>query len=107
MHRLFLTLRGDVAREQRCSRGWCPVPKSRGRSYADDCLFADEKGRRIDEAKLIADITPLAKESTRGRPDFAELVATHFKSDWLLDCFTRKFFVGMPYTEGTECGIVE
>ena len=27
--------------------------------YADDCIFADEKGRLFDKAKLIADITPL------------------------------------------------
>ena len=29
--------------------------------YADDCLFADEKGRQLDKAKLIADITPMPK----------------------------------------------
>jgi len=29
--------------------------------YADDCLFADEKGRQLDKAKLVADITPLPK----------------------------------------------
>src|SRR5215212_10007420 len=29
--------------------------------YADDCLFADEKGRQMDKAKLIADITPMPK----------------------------------------------
>ena len=27
--------------------------------YADDCLFHDEKGRTLDKAKLIEDITPL------------------------------------------------
>jgi hypothetical protein len=27
--------------------------------FADDCIFADEKGRTLDKAKLIADITPL------------------------------------------------
>ena len=27
--------------------------------FADDCMFADEKGRFFDKAKLIADITPL------------------------------------------------
>src|SRR5712671_4898598 len=27
--------------------------------YADDCIFADEKGRIFDKPKLIADITPL------------------------------------------------
>ena len=27
--------------------------------YADDCIFADEKGRLLDKAKLVADITPL------------------------------------------------
>ena len=29
--------------------------------YADDCLFADEKGRQLDKGKLVADITPLPK----------------------------------------------
>jgi hypothetical protein len=29
--------------------------------YADDCLFADEKGRQMDKQKLIADITPMPK----------------------------------------------
>jgi hypothetical protein len=27
--------------------------------FADDCIFSDEKGRTLDKAKLIADITPL------------------------------------------------
>src|SRR5437867_10904490 len=27
--------------------------------FADDCIFADEKGRIFDKPKLIADITPL------------------------------------------------
>ncbi len=27
--------------------------------FADDCIFADEKGRVFDKPKLIADITPL------------------------------------------------
>jgi hypothetical protein len=27
--------------------------------FADDCMFADEKGHFFDKAKLIADITPL------------------------------------------------
>ena len=27
--------------------------------FADDCMFADEKGRFFDKPKLIADITPL------------------------------------------------
>jgi hypothetical protein len=27
--------------------------------YAEDCIFADEKGRQFDKAKLIADISPL------------------------------------------------
>jgi hypothetical protein len=27
--------------------------------FADDCIFADEKGRVLDKPKLIADITPL------------------------------------------------
>jgi hypothetical protein len=29
--------------------------------YADDCLFADEKGRQMDKTKLVADISPLPK----------------------------------------------
>lgn len=29
--------------------------------YADDCIFADEKGRQMDKAKLIADISPMPK----------------------------------------------
>ena len=29
--------------------------------YAEDCLFADEKGRQLDKSKLVADITPLPK----------------------------------------------
>src|ERR1041385_7682438 len=29
------------------------------RHFADDCMFADEKGRFFDKPKLIADITPL------------------------------------------------
>ena len=29
------------------------------RYYADDCIFADEKGRLLDKAALVADITPL------------------------------------------------
>src|ERR1044071_555426 len=27
--------------------------------FADDCMFADEKGRFFDKPKLVADITPL------------------------------------------------
>ncbi len=27
--------------------------------YADDCIFSDEKGRILDKAKLVADITPM------------------------------------------------
>jgi hypothetical protein len=29
--------------------------------YADDCIFADEKGRQMDKAKLVADIAPMPK----------------------------------------------
>ncbi len=29
--------------------------------YADDCLFADEKGRQMDKTKLIADVSPMPK----------------------------------------------
>jgi hypothetical protein len=29
--------------------------------YADDCVFADEKGRQMDKTKLIADLTPMPK----------------------------------------------
>ncbi|MBA3963194.1 MAG: DUF4440 domain-containing protein [Chthoniobacterales bacterium] len=31
------------------------------RYYADDCLFHDEKGRSLDKAKLIEDISPMPK----------------------------------------------
>jgi hypothetical protein len=27
--------------------------------FADDCIFADERGRTMDKAKLVADITPM------------------------------------------------
>ena len=27
--------------------------------FADDCIFADEKGRIMDKAKLVADVTPM------------------------------------------------
>ena len=29
--------------------------------FADDCIFADEKGRNFDKTQLVADITPLPK----------------------------------------------
>ena len=29
--------------------------------FADDCIFADEKGRNLNKSQLIADITPLPK----------------------------------------------
>src|SRR5947199_10010557 len=29
------------------------------KSFAEDCIFADEKGRLLDKPKLIADITPM------------------------------------------------
>jgi hypothetical protein len=29
--------------------------------FADDCIFADEKGRNLNKAQLIADMTPLPK----------------------------------------------
>ena len=29
--------------------------------YADDCVFADEKGRQMDKTKLLADISPMPK----------------------------------------------
>src|SRR6478736_667972 len=29
--------------------------------YADDCLFADEKGRQRDKTKLVEDIAPMPK----------------------------------------------
>src|SRR5664279_5321924 len=32
--------------------------------YADDCLFADEKGRQMDKTKLLADISPMPKGYT-------------------------------------------
>jgi hypothetical protein len=39
----------------------CPAIRPRGKYYSDDCLFHDEKGRRLDKEALIADITPLPK----------------------------------------------
>src|SRR5207249_9966401 len=27
--------------------------------FADNCMFSDEKGRTMDKAKLVADITPM------------------------------------------------
>jgi hypothetical protein len=29
--------------------------------FSDDCIFADEKGRNLNKAQLVADITPLPK----------------------------------------------
>ncbi len=29
--------------------------------FADDCIFSDEKGRTLDKAALVADITPLPR----------------------------------------------
>lgn len=29
--------------------------------YADDCVFADEKGRQMDKTKLLADLSPMPK----------------------------------------------
>ncbi|HKB90225.1 MAG TPA: hypothetical protein VKC60_06880, partial [Opitutaceae bacterium] len=29
--------------------------------FADDCIFADEKGRNFNKTQLVADITPLPK----------------------------------------------
>ena len=29
--------------------------------FADDCIFADEKGRNLNKAQLVADLTPLPK----------------------------------------------
>lgn len=29
--------------------------------YADDCIFADEKGRQMDKTKLLADLAPMPK----------------------------------------------
>ena len=40
------------------------VPGNQGpwkKYYADDCIFADEKGRQLDKAKLVADIAPMPK----------------------------------------------
>ena len=34
--------------------------------FAEDCIFADEKGRLFDKAKLIADITPLPPGYSQG-----------------------------------------
>lgn len=40
------------------------VPGNQGpweKYFADDCIFADEKGRQMDKAKLVSDITPMPK----------------------------------------------
>ena len=40
------------------------VPGNQGpweKYFADDCIFADEKGRNLNKAQLIADIAPLPK----------------------------------------------
>src|SRR5947207_13773293 len=40
------------------------VPGNQGpweKYFADDCIFADEKGRTLNKAQLIADIAPLPK----------------------------------------------
>ena len=34
-------------------------PEPWKKCYADDCIFADEKGRVLDKAALVADVTPL------------------------------------------------
>jgi Domain of unknown function (DUF3471). len=40
------------------------VPGNKGpwkKYFADDCIFADEKGRTVNKAQLVADIAPLPK----------------------------------------------
>jgi hypothetical protein len=49
-----------VRRTQELYDAIVPGDRAPWRKYfADDCIFADEKGRLFDKAKLIADITPL------------------------------------------------
>jgi hypothetical protein len=65
---LPLAVRGDetitqdelVRRTQELFDAVVPAnPEPWKKYYADDCLFADEKGRQLDKTKLVADITPL------------------------------------------------
>src|ERR1041385_8309621 len=67
---LPLAVRGDetitqdelVRRTQELFDAVVPAnPEPWKKYYADDCLFADEKGRQLDKTKLVADITPLPK----------------------------------------------
>jgi hypothetical protein len=49
-----------VRRTQELYDAVAPGNQAPWRKYvADDCIFADEKGRTMDKAKLVADITPL------------------------------------------------
>lgn len=58
------------------------------RYYADDCLFFDEKGRAMDKAALLADLTPLpagySGSITIARPQsriFAEVAILSYDAD--------------------------
>ena len=47
--------------------------------FADDCIFADEKGRNLNKTQLVADITPLPKGysgGSRSRSPKASFTAT-------------------------------
>ena len=70
-----------VVRTQDFTMPSCPaIYKEPWKKYfADDCMFADEKGRIFDKPKLIADITPLPAgilEQLKSRTPRAELSGT-------------------------------
>src|SRR5262245_2193657 len=49
-----------VRRTQELYDSRVPGDQAQGKKhFAEDCIFADEKGRFFDKAKLVADITPL------------------------------------------------
>jgi len=49
-----------VRRTQELYNAIVPANQAPWKKYfADDCIFSDEKGRTLDKARLIADITPL------------------------------------------------
>jgi uncharacterized protein DUF4440 len=51
-----------VRRAQELFDGVVPGNKEPWQKYfADDCIFADEKGRNLSKTQLVADITPLPK----------------------------------------------
>ena len=57
-----ITLEELVRRTQELFDAVVPGNKEPWQKYfADDCIFADEKGRNLNKAQLIADISPLPK----------------------------------------------